>query len=548
MKDLAHRIEEYNQACLYNRSFLDKLQFWKKDPESIPAYEPEIHGDLVDFEIPGGYEEIERYWVDELYVFVSILKRLGIYRYVVVEPSLSVYEKDILERTYSDLKDILTIDDTPCADADRDVILVSKALSLFKRYRIPLEVSSEYRILYYLRRNFLGFGRINPLMMDSDIEDISCDGVDIPIYLYHRKYLNIETNISYTEDKLNSFVITLCQRSGKHISVSEPLVDATLNDGSRLQATLGKEITTRGSSFSIRKFRGDPITPVDLINFGTCNLEMMVYFWLAIENGFSAIFAGGTASGKTTMLNAISLFMPPLSKIVSIEDTREIMMYHDNWIASVTRDSIGRSGAGEVSMYDLLKSALRQRPETLIVGEVRGKEALILFQALSTGHTTYSTIHAGDVQTVVNRLENEPINVPHAMLQSLDILCIQRQVYVDDKRVRRLDNLVEFTGIDPKSGDIRINELYQWDSTKDEFLHNGQSNVLKLIVQKKGWSAHKLREETQNRRMILEYLLDHDIRDYISISLLVKTYATSPEIVLDAIENDALVDLLQQER
>jgi len=199
-------------------------------------------------------------------------------------------------------------------------------------------------------------------------------------------------------------------------------------------------------------------------------------------------------------------------------------------------------------MYDLLKSALRQRPENLIVGEVRGKEALTLFQALSTGHTTYSTMHAGDVQTVVNRLENEPINVPHVMLQSLDILCVQRQVYLDDKRVRRLDNLVEFTGIDPKSGDIRINELYQWDSTKDEFYHNGQSNVLKLIVQKKGWSPQKLREETQNRHMILEYLLDHDIRDYISISLLVKTYATSPEIVLDAIENDALVDLLQQER
>lgn len=548
MKDLAHRIEDYNQACLYNRSFLDKLKFWKGNPETLPAYEPDIHGDLVDFEIPEGYEEIERYWVDEPYVFVSILKRLGIYRYVVVEPSLSVYEKDILERTYSDLKDVLTIDETPCADADRDIILVSKALSLFKRYHIPLEVSSKYRILYYLRRNFLGFGKINPLMMDSDIEDISCDGIDIPIYLYHRKYLNIETNISYTEDKLNSFVITLCQRSGKHISVSEPLVDATLNDGSRLQATLGKEITTRGSSFNVRKFRGDPITPVDLINFGTCNLEMMVYFWLAIENGFSAIFAGGTASGKTTMLNAISLFIPPLSKIVSIEDTREIMMHHDNWIAGLTRDSISRSGAGEVSMYDLLKSALRQRPEYMIVGEIRGKEALTLFQALSTGHTTYSTMHAGDVQTVVNRLENEPINVPHVMLQSLDILCIQRQVYLNDKRVRRLDNLVEFTGIDPKSGDIRINELYQWDSTKDEFYHNGQSNVLKLIVQKKGWSPQKLQEETQNRHMILEYLLDHDIRDYISISLLVKTYAASPEIVLDAIENDALLDLMQQER
>lgn len=544
MNDFDEKIRDYNARCYQKSGFTHKLTFWKDSFDSIPVYDPEKNGHMVSFDVPEGFSQVEWYWVDEPYVYINILEKSGLKYYHVVEPTLSAYEKEILERTYNDLKDILTLNDIQ-EDCDREVILAIKALNLFKRYHVPLDVRSKYKILYFLRRNFLGFGRINALMMDPYIEDISCDGVDIPIYLYHMKYLNIKTNISFNEEKLNSFVITLCQRSGKHISISEPLVDATLPDGSRLQATLGREITTRGSSFNVRKFRGDPITPIDLIKFGTCSLEMMVYFWMAIENGFSAIFAGGTASGKTSMLNAVSLFIPPLSKIVSIEDTREIMLYHDNWIAGVTRSPISKTGMGEVSMYDLLKSALRQRPETIIVGEVRGKEALTLFQALSTGHTTYSTMHAGDVQTAVNRLQNEPINVPRVMLQSLDILCIQKQVFVGDKRVRRTGSIVEFSGIDPKSGDLIINELYQWDPAKDFFNRNGYSYVLKRIVQKRGWTEEMLQNEIENRLKILEYLLKNNIRGCVQISTLVKQYSTSPDAVMDSIEHETLEDLLE---
>ncbi|MBP2031151.1 flagellar protein FlaI [Methanohalophilus levihalophilus] len=544
MNGLDAKIREYNTRSYQESGTFGKLAFWKDSFETIPVYDPAADGPLVEFDVPEGFTQVEWYWVDEPYVYISILEKNGLKYYHVVEPVLSAYEKEILERTYNDLKDVLTINDMK-VDFDREIILITKALTLFKRYHIPLDILSKYKILYFLRRNFLGFGRINALLMDPFIEDISCDGVDIPIYLYHMKYLNIETNISFNEEKLNSFVITLCQRSGKHISISEPLVDATLPDGSRLQATLGREITTRGSSFNIRKFRGDPITPIDLIQFGTCNLEMMVYFWMAIENGFSAIFAGGTASGKTTILNATSLFIPPLSKIVSIEDTREIMLYHDNWIAGVTRASIARTTAGEVTMYDLLRSALRQRPETIIVGEVRGKEALTLFQALSTGHTTYSTIHAGDVQTVVNRLESEPINVPHVMLQSLDILCIQKQAFVGETKVRRASSIVEFTGIDPKSGDLKINELYQWDPANDVFHRNGHSHLLKKIVQKRGWTEERLQKEFEERSRILEYMIEKNIRDYVKMSVLVKTYSTSPDIVMDSIENETLEELLE---
>jgi flagellar protein FlaI len=323
------------------------------------------------------------------------------------------------------------------------------------------------------------------------------------------------------------------------------MVDATMSDGSRLQATLGREVTTRGSSFTIRKFKGDPITPIDLIGFGTCSIDILAYFWLAIENGKSIIFAGGTASGKTSILNAVSLFIPSLAKVISIEDTRELTLHHENWIAGVTRKSF-TGGAGEVSMYDLLKAALRQRPEYILVGEVRGEEALTLFQAMSTGHTTYSTIHAGDVQTVVNRLENEPINVPHAMLQSLDIVCIQIQTYVNEVRVRRSNSLVEVTGLDARTGNIRINEIYHWDPAADTFGQAGESYVLNSIMQLRGWKQDKLATELANRGKILEYMLGKGMRDYISVSLVVQAYAVNPELVLKAIKDDTLQEMISQ--
>lgn len=511
----------------------------------IPDYDPESDGPLLEFEVPEGFNEVERYWVNEPYSFIVILERGNIYHYHVVEPMLTLYEKDILERVYDDLQDILSLGGVN-TEKDKETALMEHALTLFNRYHASLEISSTYRILYYLKRNFLGHDRINSLMLDPNIEDISCDGVDIPVFMYHNKYRNIKTNIAFNEEELNSLVIKLCQKSGKHISIGEPMVDATLPDGSRLQATLGKEITTRGSSFTIRKFRGDPITPIDLVNYNTCSIEMMAYFWLAMENGDCAIFAGGTASGKTSMLNAVSLFIPSLSKVVSIEDTRELTLHHDNWIAGVTRKPLSMNNAGEITMYDLLRSALRQRPEYILVGEIRGEEALTLFQAISTGHATYSTMHAGDVQTVVNRLDSPPLNVPHVMLQSLDILGIQVQTFVNNKRVRRTQSLVEITGIDSKTGYIQINELYRWDPVSDTFMKTGDSYTLNKVMLSKGWDRQRLSEELDRRAHILEYLREKNMRDYVRLSLVVQAYDANPDGVLDAIDSDTLHVMIEQ--
>ncbi len=515
----------------------------EEEIRTLPPYDPEAYGPLLEYEITENFTEVERYWVEEPYAFVSIIENREMKLYNVVEPTLSEYEKTILERVRNNLEDTLTQEDTGLG-REKEIILTNKALRLLDQYYSTLELPSLHKIMYFLRRNFIGYERINALIHDPNIEDISCSGIQIPIYLYHRNHNNIVTNVIFGEKELDSLVVKLCQRSGKHISIGEPIVDATLPDGSRIQATLGKEVTTRGSSYTIRKFKGDPITPIDLINYMTCSVEMMAYYWLAIENNTSVLLAGGTASGKTSLMNAISLFIPGLAKVVSIEDTREIMLHHENWIAGATRKSFTVGGTGEVSMYELLKAALRQRPEYIIVGEVRGKEALTLFQAMSTGHTTYSTMHASDVQTVVNRLENEPINVPHVMMQALGVIAIQMQTYVDEVRVRRTKTIVEITGLDARTGSLRINELYRWEPLHDNFKRAGDSYVLNEIMRARGWNPDKLFLEFQNREKILAYMADNRMRDYVSVSLIVHLYTTNPQLVMEAIENNTLKDMI----
>ena len=418
-------------------------------------------------------------------------------------------------------------------DLVKSQILQRKALELLGYYSIELSPRSTHKILHFLNRNYVGYGKLDAMLKDPHIEDISCDGVGIPIFIYHTVYKNIETNLTFNEDYLNSFVIQLVQRGGKHISIGSPMVNATLPDGSRLQATLGKEVTTRGSSFTIRRFKEDPFTPVDMLNFGTCSSEMLAYFWLAIENDKSMILAGGTASGKTSALNAISMFIPPIAKVVSIEDTRELTLHHENWIAGVTREStIAHEGVSEINMFELLKAALRQRPEYILVGEVRGEEALTLFQAMSTGHTTYSTMHAADIETLLNRLQGAPINVPHAMLQALNIVSIQMQTYIGTERVRRTKTLLEITGLDQRTGGVRINDLYTWDPAKDTFTYSGNSYVLDQIREERGWTNSQLSDALEERKDILEYMVENKITNYKEITQIVRRYSLDPDAVL----------------
>src|SRR6266571_130824 len=328
---------------------------------------------------------------------------------------------------------------------------------------------SYVRIMYYVYRDFMRYGPIDVVMTDIQVEDVSCDGVNVPFYIYHRKYGSIPSNLKFDNaEELDTFVIWLAQRSGKHISVAKPMLDATIPDGSRLQATLGMHVTKRGSSFTIRRFRENPFTPLDLVRFKTMSPEMMAYMWLAIENGQSMLICGGTASGKTTTLNAILLFIPPQMKIVSIEDTRELNLPHENWVPLLTRAGFGGKSqvtgkpAGEIDMFDLLTAALRQRPQYMMIGEVRGPEAFVVFQAMATGKSAYTTFHADDVQAMVHRLENDPINLPRALVAALDIVLLQAQVKVGTDMTRRVKAIVEVVGTDPESNELITNSAYTW--------------------------------------------------------------------------------------
>jgi flagellar protein FlaI len=486
----------------------------------------------MEFDGLEGLEEVDRYWLNAPFAFVSINydPDAGEHRYHVVEPRLSELEQELLERLFDDVRDPLLYRET-VAD-DPETALREELEARLEEYGVAVGERSFYRLFYYIYRSFSGYGRLDPLIHDPRIEDISCDGPGLPVFVYHEEYTDVETNVVYDSQELDDFVVWLAQRSGRHVSVSEPVVSTTLPDGSRVELALGEEVTPRGSAFTIRKYADEPFTPIDLLDYGTFSVSMLAYLWLMIEHNRSLIFAGGTAAGKTTSMNAISMFIPPRSKVVTIEDTRELSLYHDNWLSSVTRE---RMGDADVTMYDLLRSSLRHRPEYIIVGEVRGEEAITLFQAMNTGHTTFSTMHADSVQTVINRLENEPINVPRPMVSSLDVLCVQVLARSGDERVRRADVLAEIEGIDQRTGELDYSNTYTWDATADTFSENN-SELLAEIRRQQGWSQSELLRELRNRRRFLTYLAQEDVTDYRRFTAMVDKYYTDPDAVLERID------------
>ncbi|QLC49752.1 type II/IV secretion system ATPase subunit [Methanolobus zinderi] len=536
-----NEISEEKQKDEEEKGFFGKIKKLFKQVEfEMEPYDPELHGPITEFKGVEGYEEIDRYWVNEPYTLIVILYNEDVnnHLYYVVEPELSDFEEVLLNEIMDRLRDVLLVEEISEDEEDKEKVLDNKIWSIIQDYTLELTPAILAKISYYIKRDFVRFGKIDALMYDDSIEDVSGNGHDVPIFLYHRVHQNIATNIVYGEDELNSFIIQMAQRSGKHISVAEPMIDATMPDGSRIQMTLGTCVTAHGSTFTIRKFSDTPITPVDLIKWGTFSAEAMAYLWLCIENNKSLIYAGGTASGKTSSLNAVSLFIPEKAKIITLEDTRELKLPHPNWIPSITRDSFTADERGAVDMYDLLKAALRQRPEYLLVGEVRGKEALTLFQAMSTGHTTFSTMHADSVASAIHRLENPPISVPRTMIQALDIMSIQAQTYTKGKRVRRNLKLVEIIDIDPNTRNIRTNDIFVWDSESDVFVRTGESKAIFDIKMRRGWGQSRIDQELYYRQKILEYMVSNEINDFNVISGIINAYQSTPEKVLKKLQLD----------
>ena len=412
-----------------------------------------------------------------------------------------------------------------------------------KKEKPPLREESKDTIYYHIFRDFLGYGRIDILMHDDGIEDVSCDGPDPPIFIHHRKYEAIETNIYFEEEEeLNSFVVRLCQVSGKQISIFSPIVDGKLPDGSRLQATLSRTVT-KGSTFTIRKFKENPLTPIDLLKFKSFSVEMAAYFWMAIENGASILFCGGTASGKTTALNALLLFVPSSHKIVSIEDTREVNIPHKNWIAGTTRKGFSTSddskSGKDIDMFDLIRAALRQRPRVIIVGEVRGKEAYSLFQAMATGHTAYATVHASTIHTLIQRLENPPVSLPRALLTSLDVIVFQNAVPIGGKMVRRMTSITEIIKLDSDTNQLIFMAPFTWVSkTDDRFESSKASKILNKIKQQSDWDDEKLEEELENRMLVLRWMIKNNVSSYQEFGRIIADYRKFPDEVLKKVREE----------
>ncbi|MBR9681348.1 MAG: type II/IV secretion system ATPase subunit [Candidatus Altiarchaeota archaeon] len=461
--------------------------------------------------------------------------------YYVLEPKLSPHEVKMLKKIEDKLEEKLDIVFVPDQMKKHTEYLRRKIRDIIDLYGFKINPQTSQKLEYYITRDFVGLGRIEPLMSDGEIEDISCDGFDIPLYIFHRnpKYGQIKTNIIFKgKDELDSFVVKLAQKSGKNISVARPLLDASLPDGSRLQTTLGSDIARRGSNFTIRKFTKDPITPTRLMEFGTANPTVLAFMWLCIEYGKSILIAGSTATGKTSMLNATSLFIRPELKVVSIEDTAELKLPHPNWVPQVARPGYGERSYGAVEMFDLLKAALRQRPDYVIVGEVRGAEASVMFQGMATGHPSLATIHASSLQSLVDRLTTPPISLSPALLENLDIIMFLEKSKIKGRFVRRIKEINENMGVNVKAQKVLPNKMFEWNPVTDEIAMTGKSIILKKIAEFRGIDYEMIMKELKRRALFLEWLGMNNVTGFVEFSQWIRSYYSDPEKVMEKVMKD----------
>lgn len=509
----------------------------------VPAPEPSaIRDGWFDFSVLDDREVVTWRWSRRPYSLTAIVYRPdeSEFQYHVEAPALSPFERYVREDLTRALRQDLMHREVD-TDRSRSAVFEDELARVFAEQAAAVPPATLLRVAYYLRRDFVGYGRIDPLMQDPAIEDISCDGAGVPLFVYHDTYRDLETNLVFTEKRLDTLVTRLAQRAGRSLTAADPLLDASLPDGSRAQFTLGNDVSLRGSTFTIRRFSEDPFTPPDLIETGTFSLDQMAYLWLLVENGKSVLFAGGTGSGKTTSLNAISYFIPPGNKIVSIEDTPELRLPHQNWVRNVTRESATGSDSGAITMFDLLESALRQRPEFLLVGEIRANPevAFTFFQAISTGHTAFTTFHADSAESAMRRLENEPLNIPAQMIGSLDVISIQRQVRTGERRVRRNHKLVELSAAQ-EGDDVRSRDVFARDPASDTVEQVGDSWLLEEIRYERGWDRERLRQELALRREILEYLRRENITYHHDVGRVIYTFNRQPETIVERIREAAL--------
>lgn len=509
-----------------------RLNFKKK--EQAPAPSPPMKP------LPRGYKVMEKYPLYEPFAHVAIAQnpKTGEYKYILDELQLDPLERSVYTRI---LEILLAEIESPKEEIlDPRRFFADEAKKIVDKYRISLgwlPDVSWYKILYHAERDLVGFGQIDPLMRDPNIEDISCDGVTRPVYIWHRNYESLETNIQFqTDEELDNMVVKLVHMAGKHVSSAFPIVDASLPGKHRLAVCYRREVTPFGTAFTIRKFREDPYSIIDLINIGTFSEEMAAYFWQCLEYRTSIMVLGGTAAGKTTALNALACLIKPGSKIITIEETAELNLPHDNWVSLIARQSYGLGGdsTGEVALFDLVKTSMRHRPDILIVGEVRGQEAYVLFQALATGHGGMCTMHAENLDSALKRLTQKPMDISPAYVPLMNIiLSIQRVHLVKNnerkayRRVMNVNEIAEFEDYRP---------IFKWNPSKDEQIQTlDKSMMLSSISERLGQTKKDLIAEIEKRKSILHWMREHNIRSYKDVAAIIAEYYARPKQIYEKI-------------
>ena len=477
----------------------------------------------VRYSLIAPFASVHIYWNQKNYELI----------YEIEEPVLDQTEEFYKNQMVNTMRDLINFDNIIEKDQEKLLEYIDKRFKLIAtEFGIQLSYESYQKIYYYLCRDFIGMNEVEPLLRDYFVEDIECNGADGPVYIVHRMYRNMKTNVIFTDlEKLASFVEKLAQRTGKYISYAMPILDASLPDGSRVNATYTKDITSRGPTFTIRKFTKTPWTPTQLISFKTLSPEMLAYLWLLVQYKMNILITGGTSSGKTTLLNAVAFFIPPEARVVSIEDTRELNLPRENWLPSVVRTGTGGHDTGEISLFTLLRSSFRQNPDYVIVGEVRGKETSVLFQGMASGHSSISTIHADSVDTVVKRLETPPIELSPTLLNVLDCVAIMTHAVVKKQETRRLKEIVEIINVNP-DGIAITNTPYIWNATDDQFYFKKSSKIFEKITKRYGISIEELEIEFKKRARLLYNMYTKKIFDYEEVQKIVTEYYKKPDDVL----------------
>ena len=460
---------------------------------------------------PARYKLIESYWIHNPLAKVNIVSVKGKMRYIAEEAELNPKEEEAYKKLLSFITKELSPPET--LDVDLDAYILSEAKRLTKKYRRSLGKFSEEsweKIYYYVIRDLAGYGNLDVLMNDPNIEDISCNGLNKPVYVWHRKYESLPTNIIFDDEaEYDNFIIKLAHMGGKHISSAHPMLDAMLPGKHRLAATFRREVSTFGSSFCIRKFREDPFSIVDLVKMGTIDETLAAYFWILLENKMSMMIIGGTGAGKTSMLNALISLIEPNDKIVTVEEIAELNTLHENWVQLTSRQGFkfGTNDETSISLFDLVKLSLRYRPDYIIVGEVRGEEAYALFQAVATGHGGICTMHADSLDHAVKRLTSEPMNVAESYVPLMNVGIYISRVELPKKKMgltfgRRVRNVWEIIDY----GKYKL--ISEWLPTEDKFHTNlDESRLLEEIAVKKGLTKKDILAEIRRRKKFLKQLI-----------------------------------------